>query len=61
MDFESLTDEQKAKLRECKTPEDLLALAKEENYELSEEELDSISAGIGGINWDFSDCENFYI
>ena len=39
MNFEDLTDEQKAKARECKTPEDVLALAKEEGYELSEEEL----------------------
>lgn len=50
MDFNTdLTDEQKAKIRECKTPEDILALAKEEGYDLSEEELDTISGG--GAHW----------
>ena len=43
-----MTEDQKAKIRECKTPEEMLALAKEEGYELSDEELESIS---GGISW----------
>ncbi len=45
MNFEDLTDEQKAKACECKTLEDILALAKEEGYELSKEELEEISGG----------------
>ena len=54
MQFEDLTPEQKAKAKECKTPEDVLALAKAEGYELSDEELESIS---GGKFW----CtDNFY-
>ena len=53
MNFEDLTDEQKAKARECKTPEDVLALAKEEGYELSEEELEEVSGG-----WCPTNCSN---
>lgn len=46
MDFNTdLTDEQKAKIRDCKTPEDILAVAKEEGYTLSDEELEMISGG----------------
>ena len=35
MEFEDLTLEQRQKALACKTPDDLLALAKEEGYELS--------------------------
>ncbi|MBR3313640.1 MAG: Nif11-like leader peptide family natural product precursor [Atopobiaceae bacterium] len=45
MDFDILSEEQKAKARACKTPEDMLALAREEGYELSEDELDAVSGG----------------
>ena len=45
MDFENLTDEQRAKARACATPEEIMSLAKEEGYELSEEELDGIAGG----------------
>lgn len=45
MDFEDLTPEQQAKARACKTPEDLLALAREEGLELSDEELENMSGG----------------
>ena len=45
MDFENLTDEQRAKARACNTPEEIMSLAKEEGYELSEEELDGIAGG----------------
>ncbi len=44
-DFKDLTPEQMAKLRACKSPEDVLELAKEEGYELSDEELSGISGG----------------
>ena len=49
MDFNELTEEQKAKLRECKTPEEILALAREEDYELSDEQLEGV---VGG--WDLT-------
>lgn len=37
MEFHDLTPEQKAKALECKTSEELLALAKEEGYDLTDE------------------------
>ena len=48
MNFENLTPEQQAKARACKSPEDILALAKEEGYALSDTELETIS---GGLEW----------
>ena len=47
MNFEDLTDEQKAKAQACKTPEEILALAKHEGYELSDEELEGVAGGWG--------------
>ena len=42
------------KAKACKTPEDMIKLAKEEGYDLSEDELNSIA---GGVSWDcISDC-----
>jgi len=49
MNFEDLTPEQQEKAKACKTPKDILELAKEEGYELSDEELGSVSGG-----WCFS-------
>ena len=46
MTFDDLTEEQKAKALACETTEDVLALAKEIGYELSEEELEAINGGI---------------
>lgn len=48
MKIEDLTPEQKEKARACKTSEDILELAKEEGYELSDAELETISGG----DWD---------
>ena len=48
MKFEEMTPEQQEKALACKTPEEMLALAREEGYELSDEELVMIS---GGGNW----------
>ena len=45
MNFEDLTPEQKEKARACKTPEDLLALAKAEGHKLTAEELEAVSGG----------------
>ena len=51
MNFENLTEEQKKKAQACKTPEEMLALAREEGYELSDEQLEAVSGG-----WD---CDGF--
>ena len=49
MEFKDLTPEQQEKARACKTAEELLALAKAEGYELTDEELEAVS---GGGAWD---------
>ncbi len=41
----SLTDEQKKKIGNAKTPEELIAIAKETGYELSGEQLNAIAGG----------------
>ena len=45
MNFNDLTEEQKAKARACKTPEEILALAKDEGYELTDDELEAVAGG----------------
>ena len=45
MKFEDLTPEQQEKAEACKTPEEIFALAKEIGYEMTEEEIDSVSGG----------------
>ena len=49
MNFDELTPEQQEKAKACKTPEDILVLAKEEGYELNDAELDSLAGGLS--NW----------
>ena len=48
MDTDKLDPAVKAKLRGCETPEEILALAQEEGYELSDEDLEGIA---GGMMW----------
>ena len=48
MEFSELTEEQKAKARECTSAEQLVALAREEGVELTDEQLDAVS---GGGDW----------
>ena len=45
MKFDDLTEEQKAKAMACKTTDELIALAKAEGVELSDEQLNSIAGG----------------
>ena len=53
MYLEDLSPELQEKARACKTAEDVLALAKREGYELSDEQLEAVS---GGMTWD---CLNY--
>jgi len=52
MKLEDLTPEQQEQVKSCKTPEDMLAVAKALGYKLSDEELDAIA---GGGFWDHDD------
>ena len=49
MKFEELSSELQEKAKACKTPEDILTLAQEEGYELSDDDLEAIA---GGGFWD---------
>ena len=49
----TLTDEQKKKVEAVKSPEELLAVAKEYGYELSPDQLEAVS---GGFCWHCKDC-----
>ena len=51
-----LTDEQKKKVEAARSPEELLAIAKEEGYELSDEQLGGLAGG--GDFW-CSDCDDY--
>ena len=53
--FENVSDEAKAKVIACKTPEEMLEVAKSEGYELS---LDELEAASGGKDWGDSNCQN---
>ena len=60
MKFNDLTEEQKAKALACKTPEDILELAKAEGYDLSDEELEAIQGGEKKLGWtDPYRCGNY--
>jgi hypothetical protein len=43
--LKGLTDEQIAKLKTCQSQEEMLALAKEEGIELTDEQLEAVSGG----------------
>ena len=53
MNFNELSDELKEKVKACKSTEEILALAKEEGQELSDEDIEAIS---GGFDWS---CEGY--
>ena len=50
----TLTDEQKKKVEAAQSPKDLLDLAKETGYELSQEQLDAVAGGLQ--SWSGDDC-----
>ncbi len=61
MEFGELTDEQKAQVMACKTAEDLVALAKAEGVELSDEQLESIAGGDSFWCPTVTSCPNFEV
>lgn len=57
MEYNDLTEEQKEKARACKTPEELVALAREEGVELSDEQLEVVAGGAwNDCNYCKGDC-----
>ena len=47
--LKGLTEEQIAKLKECKNQEEVLKLAKEEGIELTDDQLEAVSGGCSGV------------
>ena len=45
--FKGLTEEQMAKLKDCNDVEELLALAKKEGVELTDDQLEAVNGGCG--------------
>ena len=50
--LEGLSEEQIAKIKACHTQEELLAVAKEEGIELTDEQLEAVSGGTCSDNSD---------
>lgn len=57
MDFKDLSPELRKKVEACKTPEELLALAAEEGYELTDEDLKAINGGTLYADCTWDDCK----
>ena len=57
MEFDDLSQELKERAKACETPEELLALAKEEGIVLSDEDLEQVSGGKG--KWAHEECGDF--
>ena len=54
--YDNLTDEQKAKVKACKTMDEMMVLAGEWGVELPDEVLDAVA---GGIDWDAIGCSGY--
>ena len=48
--YDQLSDEQKELFRNCKHMDEVIKLANDENFELDEEQLDSLAAGAEDCN-----------
>ena len=63
MEFENLSEEQKAQARECKTVEELMELAEKQGIDLSADQLKALSGGDGDEWYDCKiygqKCENY--
>ena len=58
--LEGLTEEQIAKIKSCKTQEEILKLAKEEGIELTDDQLEAVNGGCGTTTgyWGCPYCGN---
>ena len=59
--LKNLSDEQKDHLKNCKTPEDMLAFAKKAGYELSDDVLDAVSGGHDESSCSWFECYEYEI
>ena len=53
--FAQLSDEQKEQFKNCKDMDEVMKLAEEENFELTDDQLESLASG-GCDNPDWSRC-----
>ena len=67
--LKGLSEEQIAKLKTCKSNEEILAVAKEEGLELTDEQLEAVSGGNClmdfdcpkcGQTIDYNSCDDYY-
>jgi len=59
IDFKDLTPEQMEKAKACTTVDELVALAKNEGVELTDEQLEAISGGGNWLGCWVKDCKDF--
>ena len=57
--FDKLTDEQKARVKNCRNMDEMIALANSENYELSDDVLDSLAGGDCGSECPEHGCHRY--
>ena len=57
--YEDLTPEQMEKAKACTTVDELVALAKNEGVELTDEQLEAISGGGNWLGCWVKDCKDF--
>ena len=57
MEFDELSEDLKERAKACKTPEEVLALAKDEGIVLSDEDLEQVAGGKG--KWAHEECNDF--
>ena len=56
MDIKDVPEDIRKRAAACKTPEELLELAKQEGYELSDEDLEAVNGGDRGVWVDKNNC-----
>ncbi|MBR1830471.1 MAG: Nif11-like leader peptide family natural product precursor [Atopobiaceae bacterium] len=60
IDFDDLTPQKKDQIRACNSSEELIALAKKEGYELTDEQIEGIAGG-WGCHSHSDDCINHHV